>query len=109
MATLTAAQVTVAGTTETLVAAGGAGDKVAPSAVLWLEVVNGSGGSINVTLDNVTLSNHGVDDDVVVAVPAGARKKINLGDATRFANPTDGLIAWTYSAVTSVTVGAFRM
>lgn len=110
MATLTTAQVTPTGTVDTLVAAAVGGDKCAPGtpdAPVWIEVLNGSGGSINVTVDSVTLSNYGADADLVVAVAAGVRKKIGPLHAQRFAG-TDGLVAITYSAVTTVTVGAFR-
>ena len=39
---------------------------------------------------------------------AGARKKIGPLKAQRFAG-SDGLVAWTYSSATSVTVGAFYL
>lgn len=100
---------TNAGTTETLVAAGAGGDKVAPAGILWLEVNNGGGGSITVTVNSNVNSNYGTDVDLVVAVGAGARKKISLSEAGRLTSPTTGLIEWTYSGVTTVTVGAFYM
>lgn len=106
MATLTPQQIAQAGIVPSYAAAAVGGDKVQPIAGSYIEVINGSGGSINVTLDSVAPSNYGTDIDVIVAVAAGARKKIPVGNAARFAGP-DGLVAITYSAVTSVTVGHF--
>ena len=109
MATLTAVQVTNAGVAGALAAASAGGDKVAPAGILWLEVANGGGSPITVTVDSVLPSNFGTDVNLVVSVTNGQRRLINLSEAGRLTNPTDGLIAWTYSAVTSVTVGAFYM
>lgn len=103
MATLTPQQVTTAGLAAAFVAAAGGGDKAHPGATSILRVKNGSGGSINVTLDSVRPSDYGTDVDVVVAVAAGAEKDILLSPASRFAGP-DGLVSIAYSGVTDVTV-----
>jgi hypothetical protein len=110
MATLTYVQPTITGVAPGYVAASGGGDKVAPNDRGYLFVRNASGGSIT-----VTVATPGVDKynqarpDIAVAVPAGADRAIgpfpaDLGDTT-----TDGLVAITYTGVTSLTVAAVSL
>lgn len=71
-------------------------------------VTNGGGSSINVTIDdpgstspaNATAFN----PDVVVAVPNGQTRLIGPFPVNRF-NDANGLVAVSYSGVTTVTVG----
>jgi hypothetical protein len=86
---------------------GAGGDTVAPDDRTWFEVNNGSGGSINATLD-VPGSTYGqANQDLVIPVAAGTIRRIGpLVPA--LADPTTGLCKLTYSAVTSVTVAAVR-
>lgn len=70
---------------------------------------NGGASSITVTVNSVTPSNYGTDVDLVVSVPAGGERRIGPLSEQRFASPSDGLVAVTYSDVTSVTVGAFKV
>lgn len=52
----------------------------------------------------------GVDKgDVAVSVPASGERVLGPFPADHFADPTDGLADITYDAVTSVTIGAFRV
>lgn len=78
----------------------------------YIEVVNGSGGSINVTLVTpVTVGTRAVADDVI-AVAAGARKKIGPleeGVYNQTSGADQGKVHVDFSAVTSVTVGAFTL
>lgn len=109
MATLAYTQVGIAGTLPGLAAAAGGGDKVPPNDRGALMVVNGSGGSINVTLVVPGNTKYGqANPDVVVAVAAGATKLIGPLPAD-LADPADGLVAFTYSAVTTVTVAAVQI
>lgn len=91
-------------------AANADGHSLPIAAGTYLEVVNGSGGSINVTVETpITVGSRAVPDDVI-AVAAGARKKIAF-DRTAQAQPTGadkGKAYVNFSAVTSVTVGAFK-
>jgi hypothetical protein len=90
----------------TLIAAAGGGDtvKAAPNNVL--EVANGSGSSINVTITVPRTLDTGVAyPSKVYAVAAGARAKIPV--PLLFADPVTGLVAIAYSLATTVTVGAF--
>lgn len=107
MATLALQQVTDVGLAPAMTAATN-GDRVPLDPTTWLEVLNGSGASINVTVTNEGVDEYGHDTDLVVAVPAGASRKIRLSPSRRYANPTDGMATLNYSATTTVTVGAFR-
>lgn len=113
MATLTTQAVTTAGIVPSFAAAAGGGDKVRPGNHTYLAVVNGGGGSITVTIDDPNSLNPGnaaaFNPDLSVAVAAGATKYIGPLTATRFRNSSDGLVAVSYSGVTSVTVGAFSV
>lgn len=93
-----------------------AGTTIAPSAAnvdgeMWtynggknkLVVINGSGGSINVTVltPSTKTTNDGLDiPDRVIAVPAGQTKIIKESES---ALRDDGMIWVDYSAVTTVT------
>ena len=77
-------------------AASGAGDTFLNDGKTMFFVTNGSGGSINVTFAAVV--------DKVVAVGAGLTLAFMLNAGT-YNNPS-GSVVVTYSAVTSVTVGA---
>lgn len=78
----------------------------------YLHVKNGSGASINVTLDDVnTVSPPNAtsfNPDVVVAVPAGGERIIGPVPPSRFNNAT-GLTTVTYSATTTVTAAAIQL
>jgi hypothetical protein len=109
VATLTTQNITRAGIAESLVAAAGGGDACETGTDMLLKVVNGGGASITVTLaipsgrssiPNVTYGN------VQVTVPNASHRWIKVG--SEMTDPTTGLCTITYSAVTSVTVGAFK-
>jgi hypothetical protein len=104
MAALTTLQITPAGAANTLAAAAGGGDTFVPDDRTYLEVNNGSGGAITVTLAAVqTASDHNsVIPANAVSVGAGAR--VNIGPLP--ASIYTGAI--TYSGVTSLTVGVRR-
>jgi hypothetical protein len=109
MATLTTLQVLQAGTVPATVSAAAGGDKVVPGDNVWLEVTNGGGAPITVTATSGTVTNYGTNADLVVTVANGATKRIGPLSAQRFAAVADGLVAITYSAVTTVTVAAWRI
>lgn len=74
----------------------------------YLEVKNGSGSSINVTLVTpITVGERAVADDVV-AVAAGDTRKIGPFDESTYNNP-DGTVWVNLSATTSVTLAAFTL
>lgn len=108
MAVLTTTVVTPAGVAPNLVAAAAGGDRCEVGDTVFLHAKNASGAAITVTIDSVTPSNYGVDNDLAVSVPAGAERFIGPLKASRFASNADGLAAITYSGVTSLTVEPVR-
>lgn len=110
MAALTVGQVAITGIAETLVAAAGGGDSFENDGKRTFFVVsNGSGGSITVTFDDSGSPQPpgavAFNPDVDVAVGAGARSVIGPFPKDRFG----ATVSVTYSGVTSLTVGAFRL
>lgn len=109
MANLTYRSASLTGTNPAPVAAGASGDVVPALATGFLQVSNGSGSSITVTLATPGKSRFGVLDepDLTISVPAGATRLIGpLVDS--LIDPTSGGVKFTYSDVTSVTVAAIR-
>lgn len=107
MATLAPQQIAVTGTTVTFAAASAGGDSAAPDDRTFLRVKNGSGSSINVTLAVPGSSYGQTNPSVVVAVPA-TTGDVSIDLPSQLASPSTGLLAWTYSAVTTVTVALVR-
>src|SRR6266498_1085604 len=112
MATLATQVINRAGAVITPVTAAGGGDAMACGAGMMLEVVNGGGSPITVTLaipagvsgfPNVTYTN------LAVSVTNGTTKWIGPVQAQLFQDPTTGLCTITYSGVTSVTVAAVQL
>jgi hypothetical protein len=74
----------------------------------WLEVNNASASAVTVTIKSKMKCDQGFDHDLVISVPASKKRSISgFLPISRFRNAT-GNIEITYSAVASVTVGAFR-
>lgn len=76
-----------------------------------LDVNNGSGGSINVTVGDPGLTPagnpaSGSPAGRVIAVPAGQQRQIYIGPKN--VDPSTGVATITYSATTSVTAEAYR-
>lgn len=111
MATLATQSVTRAGLQEALTAAAGGGDAMACGPAAWLKVLNGGGSPINVTLVvPASIQQYGETiANRVVSVTNGTAKLIGPILAALYQDPTTGLCTITYSAVTSVTVGAFSL
>ena len=108
MATLNVSAITAAGTLNSTVSAAGGGDKVKPIGdTVFIEVTNGGGSSITVTIPSYSTVRGQAVADRTVAVAASATKKIPIY-AELNTNPADGLAAISYSGVTTVTVGAYR-
>lgn len=108
IATLSVQDVTSAGTVPTYAAAAGGGDQFSNDGKTYLHVKNGGGSSINVTIASQVACSQGSTHNTVVAVANGAEKMIGPFPPERF-NDASGFVQVTYSAVTSVTVGAFQL
>ncbi len=106
MALLATQQVNLSGITPTFAAAAAGGDKFTPGDTTIIELINGSGAAITVTVDSKVNSNQGTDVNPTATVAAGARHKIGPFPAQRFGG-NDGQGDITYSGVTSLTVGVF--
>jgi hypothetical protein len=109
MATLTTQSVTRAGLAQTFAAAAGGGDSFTPDKDTWIEVVNGGGSPITVTIVTPGTSYGLALADAGGSVTNGTTRKFGPFPAEAFADPTDGLADITYSGVTSVTVGVFKL
>lgn len=112
MATLTTQVINRAGATITPVAAAGGGDAMACGSGMMLEVVNGGGSPITVTLNVPAARTY--EPNVAITSPAvsvsnGTTKWFGPIDAQTFQDPTTGLCSITYSGVTSVTVAAVQL
>lgn len=104
---LTPTQITRAGIVDSLSAANVDGNYFTNTGSIWIEVANGSGGSINVII-GAYVDSTAIASFKTIAVAAGARKKIGPFPSSPY-NDADGRVQITYSAVTSVTVGAFYL
>ena len=111
MAILSVQAITKAGRNPGCASAAGGGDSypAAGDGREFVEVVNGGGSSINVTIAaQQACGDFGVSNaahDLVVAVPASERRRIRV-PPTGYRD-TNGRVQLGYSAVTSVTVGVF--
>lgn len=109
MATLTTQVINRAGVVITPVAAAGGGDAMSCGATMMLEVVNGGGSPITVTLavpSGVVAAPNIAITSPVITVVNGTTRWIGPVVAQFFQDPVTGLCTITYSAVTSVTVAA---
>lgn len=107
MATLTAAQTAIGGTQITKTAADVAGDTFDPGNVT-LVVNNGSAGAITVTVVVPGNTKYGLPaPDVTRSIPAG--QEFAFGPfPDDLADPSDGRVDVTYSAVATVTRALLR-
>jgi hypothetical protein len=112
MATLTTQVINRAGAVITAVAAAGGGDAMQCGSTMMLEVINGGGSPITVTLaipagasayPNVAYTS------AAVVVTNGTTRWIGPVVAQLFQDPVTGLCTITYTAVTTVTVAAVQL
>lgn len=109
MANLATQVITRAGLASTFTAAAAGGDTFTPDHEVYLYVANEGGGSITVTVATPGLYRGLAVADNVVTVPAGTHRMLGPYPPEHFADPTDGLADVTYSGVTTVTVGVFKL
>lgn len=108
MALLTPQQIDIDGLTPAFAAASAGGDTVRPEDLSYIEVINGdtTGTVVTVVVPGSTYGQANPDVAITVA-PTGGRQKI--GPFPQAIADTDGLVDLTYSKVTSLTIGAFRV
>lgn len=110
---LTTQVVAATGIVPTFTAASAAGNSIDGTGDVFLGVVNGGGGSINVTVKTPATVDGLAVADQVVAVANGATKWIGPFPARTYTVPSgqtdEGLVQVDFSGVTSVTVGAFAV
>lgn len=107
MATLTVQEIVMGGLEPAWTAADVAGDVFANDGDTFLEVVNGSGGALTVTMTPQKACHGETVTPRAVSVPAGETRRFGRFDTTLF-NNSSGQVAATYSGVGSLTVGAFK-
>lgn len=105
MAVLTPQVVQIAGTTAVDNPASAGGDVVPAGDRAWLNVKNGSGAAVTVTLTTPGSVGGLAIADAVVSVPAAGSKLIGPLTASLFGDP----VAISYSATASVTVAALTV
>tara|TARA_R100000781_G_scaffold115006_1_gene88394 strand:- start:1875 stop:2222 length:348 start_codon:yes stop_codon:yes gene_type:complete len=114
MATLTAQEISEAGTTVTYASATADGDVVDNDGKVFLHVKNGGGSEITVTITAQTTS---VDSPIYGTLTKANASKAIAGSAEAFIGPfemqaynnSDEQIAITYTGVTSVTIAALYL
>jgi hypothetical protein len=110
MAILAVQKIVPAGLVPANAAAAGGGDSWQNTGNEFLEVVNGGGGSINVTIAQQTPCNllgaPSSQHDNVVAVGPGVTKRMGPFRPDEY-NDTNGRAQISYSGVTTVTVGVY--
>lgn len=107
MAEITLTDSTQDGFTVATQSANSGGDYFTNNGKTLLYVNNGSGASINVTIDSPNQCSQGYTHDLIVAVGAGASKFIGVLSQTQY-NDSNGRVNLTYSSVTSITVGGIK-
>lgn len=108
MAQLTIQTIATTGLAPTYAAAAAGGDAFLNDGATYFHVKNGSGASINVTVNSVTACDQGFDHDQVVAVPAAGERILGPFPSQRW-NDASSNVNMSYSAVTSVTVAAVKL
>lgn len=106
MATITPVTIDAAGEALTFAGASGGGDSIAGAAGATLVVKNGDVAGKTVTFTGAVTCSQGGTHNKAFTVAAGA--EAHLPVPTQAVNPADGTAAVTYSAVTSVTVAAYK-
>lgn len=109
----TPTNIALAGVADTTSAASADGNTWTNTGYEFAEVINGSGGSITVTIDVYPSGGDGAPEgltvtDPTVTVANGARKKIGPFRKRLF-NDGSEKVKLTFSATTSVTVGVYRL
>jgi len=107
MALLTVQQISKTGLLPTYAVAS-ASDTFVGDEHTYIEVINSGIADTIVTVDAKQNCSQGYDHNCVVTIPAGYRRKIGIFESWLF-NDSSGIITITFSVITSVTVGVFKI
>lgn len=109
MAEMTVSEIVIAGVTKAALAAVSSVDTFDNDGKTFIEIANGSGGTITATFAGQVSLQHGIAADEVVSIPDGETWVIGPFPE-RFYN-TDGAneVQVTYSGTTSVTAAAYSV
>jgi len=108
MAVLTVGLIALTGLKPVLVSAAVGGDSFANNGFTYLHVNNASAAPTTVTVHGQGNCNYGVEHNAVVTVPLAEERLIGPFPPRRF-NDTTSQVQVTYSVVTTITVGAFKV
>jgi hypothetical protein len=109
MATLAVTQLLATGAVEpALTAAAGGGDQFPNNGRTYLKVTNGGGAPITVTIASQRSCDQGSTHNTTNSITNGTTELMGPFPTERF-NDALGMVQVTYSAVTTVTVGAFSV
>jgi hypothetical protein len=103
MATLAVQTINTAGVAPTRNSAAGGGDSFTNDGKTFIDVVNGSGGEITVTITAQQACSVGILHTLAIAIAAGIEKMIGPFNRQIY-NDANGKVQLTYSGVTSLTV-----
>jgi hypothetical protein len=112
MATIAVTEPNRNGDAKSFVAGASGGDNVSNDGMTLLYFRNTSGGAITVTVDSYKPCDQGADHNETIVVGATTGDEIaGPFSPTRFNDPADNLMKWTYSAnpPTGLTVAAVRV
>lgn len=108
MATLTVQEISRSAITPSYGAAAGGGDQFPNDGRTYLHIKNGGGSSITLTIaTQLTVDGKAVADDAITVT--NAQERVVGPFPPGIYNDANGMVQLTYSGVTSVTVGAFRL
>jgi len=106
---LTVQEIVISGLENALEAANADGEEFANDGNVFIMAANGSGGAITLTFKTPGTVGGGVAiDEHEVSIAAGDEEMIGPFDPAIF-NQSDGNVDLDFSAVTSLTVGAFKL
>lgn len=108
MAELTVQEIVITGLEATAASAAGGGDTFKNDGKTFFRAINGSGGDITLTFTTPGKVGGVAIADPTVVVTAGETREVGPFEPSIF-NNSSGLVAVSYSGVTSLTVAAIRL
>jgi len=109
LTTLTVQEIVRAGLTPVLAAANTDGSYIPNDGRVFLQVKNTNGAAVTVTIDTPGSVDGNAIANLAVIIPLTSGDKLIGPFPPAIYNQSDGTIKVTFSAVTDVTIGAFRI